>query len=535
MLLLEHSGEVVTREQLREQLWANTTFVDFNHGLNSAVRKLRAALGDTATKARYIETLSKVGYRLTVPVHEIERRPIDSVVVLPFLNLSDDPGVEYFAEGITDELTTRLAKIGALRVISRTSAMCYGRTRKSLSDIGRELRVEAVVEGTVRRAGSKVRIYAQLIDATADTHIWAETYEGEVDDVLFLQSSLAGAIATAIKGRLTEQERASLAKARPVVKPAYDAYLRGRHAWGKGTAENLKRAALHFEEAIEQDPTYPLAYVGLADSYLVRAFYSVLAPREAYPKAKAAAMRALEIDDSSGEALASLANVQLNFEWDWAAAKATYARAVSLAPNYATAYQWQSELPTILGRFDEGIRCLLRAQELDPLSTRISSMIGWTHYFARQYDRAKDQLRMVVDQAPDSAMAHLWLGQVLQQMGECEPAIAELEHAVAMFGSKVCLGTLANACCAAGCTERAKTLVSEMRQLEEAHRHFPAYALAEAFAGLNDHDSAFLYLRKAYAQREPALLFIGVEPRMDCLRADSRFRDLVVDVGLPMA
>jgi TolB-like protein len=535
MLLLKHPGEIITREEIRQQLWPADTFVDFDHGLNVAIRKLRCAFGDSATKRRYIETHPKLGYRLAVPIEDIEYRRIEAIAVLPFVNLGDSTADDYFADGIADELISILSKIRSLRVISRTSAMHYRRSRKRISEISRELGVDAVVEGTIQRVGAKIRINARLVDAIADTHLWAETYNGEVGDVLFLQSALASAIATAIKGQLTAQERATLAKAQRVVPGAYEAYLRGRHAWGRGTAANLATAARHFEDAIEQDPTYPLAYVGLADSYVVRAFYSALAPRYAYPRAKAAALKALELDAAAGEALASLANVYLNFEWDFKAAESTYTRALALSPSYATAHQWSGQLPVILGRFAEAIERVHCAQELDPLSLRISAMVGWVYYLARLYDRAKDQLQMVVEQASDFPMAHWWLGQVLRQSGAWQLAIAELERAATLFGSNICLGSLVAAYAGAGMLARANRLVAEMHEMERTTRYFPAYALAEAYVGIGDRDNAFAYLRKAYAQREPALLFIGVEPKMDSVRNDPRFAALVDEIGLSLA
>jgi TolB-like protein len=532
-LLLERRGEIVTRDQLRRELWPADTFVDFDHGLNSAVRKLRSVLGDSAGGRRLIETRSKLGYRLAVRVDEMEERHIHSVAVLPFQNLDGNVDSDFFAEGMTDELITMLAKIGSLKVISRTSVMCYRGSHKSIAEVGRELRVDAIVEGTVRRSGSRVRVNAQLVDAVTESHVWAESFENEIGDILYLQTELASAVASSIKGQLTERDRAGLGKARPVASKAYEAYLRGRHAWGKGTAENLRRSALHFQQAIDEDPTYPLAYVGLADSYLVRAFYSVLAPRYAYPRARAAALKALELDDTLGEAFASLGNVQINFDWDWKGAERSYARALTLAPGYATAHQWSGQLPCVLGRFEEAIRAIQRAQELDPLSLRIASMVGWTYYFARSFERARDHLQLVVEQAPDSAMSRLWLGQVWQQLGAWQPAITALQEAAAMLGSNLCLGFLASAFAGAGFTERARALVAEMRQMDEMTRHFPAYALAEAHAALGDRDWAFAYLRKACAQREPLLLFIGVEPRMDALRDDPRFGELLAAVGLP--
>jgi TolB-like protein/tetratricopeptide (TPR) repeat protein len=534
-LLLERPGELVTRDTLRAELWPVDTFVDFDHGLNAAMRKLRFALGDSGTKSRYIETRSKHGYRFASPVEVVHNRQIESLAVLPFVDSSGESDAHYFADGITDQLITLLAKIGSLRVISRTSAMRYQGTRKPISEIGRELRVDAIVEGAVHCVGTTLRLNAQLIDALTDIHLWAESYESEIHDILFLQSTLATAIVRAIKIQLTGQEHTTLGRAHPVVTSAYESYVRGRHAWGKGTSEDLKRAAIHFEAAIEQDPTFALAYVGLADSYLVRSFYSVLAPRYGYPRAKAAATKAIELDPTSGEALASLANVYLNFEWNWKAAEITYTRALSLSPGYATAHQWSGQLAAIMGRFEEAIGCILRAHELDPLSIRISSMIGWPYYLARRYERAREHLSVVVEEAPDSALSHFWLGQTLQQIGMWQDAIAELERAVSLFGSHVGLGVLASAYAGAGCLPRAKALICEMHELERTSRHVSAYALAEAYVGVGEPEQAFTYLRKAYAQREPMLLFIGVEPRMDPLRGDPRFAQLLADIGLASA
>src|SRR5437870_4416663 len=409
-ILLEHPGEVVTREELRSRIWPNENFGDFDQAVNVAIAKLRGALGDSADNPRYIETLPRRGYRFIADV-AVVNRPIDkmefvhagassgkedraphevagkvapkrlawqhawktlglalvllilivwifrwrsrppgnilssssvrSLAVLPLENLSSN-SEDYFADGMTDELITDLAQISALRVISRTSVMVYKGARRPLPEIARELNVDAVVEGTVLRSGEQVRITAQLIQTPADKHLWAESYEGDLHDTLALQKKVASAIAEQIRIELTPKEQAALKNAKVVNPEAYEAYLKGRYFWNKRTADGLKRAVDYFDQAIEKDPNYAQAYAGLADSYALLGDweYGVLAPSEAYPKAKAAAIKALELDNALGEAHTLLAFSLDVFDWDWGSAEKEFRRAIELNPGYATADHW---------------------------------------------------------------------------------------------------------------------------------------------------------------------------------------------------
>ena len=414
--LLENPGELVTREELHRRLWPADTYVNFEHGLNAAVKRLRRALNDSADNPRFVETLPRRGYRFLAPVradpgediriveeippaksdsaseeppagekhHRVppqwlldwkklgialllvfailtawmlrptNSRPpvIRSLAVLPLENLSHDPAQEYFADGMTDELITELGQISGLRVISRTSVMTYKGVRKSLPQIARELNVETVVEGTVLRSGDQVRITAQLIQAAADKQLWAQSYEGDVHQTLALQRQVGRAIAEEIHIELTSREREVLKSVKAVNPDAYEAYLKGRYFWNKRTGDGLKKAIDYFSQAIEKDPGYAQAYAGLADSYALMGDweYGVLPPTEAFPKAKAAAAKALTLDNTLGEAHTSLAFVLDLFDWDWGAAEREYAQAVELSPSYATAHQWYTWHLIVLGR-----------------------------------------------------------------------------------------------------------------------------------------------------------------------------------------
>ncbi len=448
LLLLDRAADVVTREEFRSKLWPADTFVDFDDGLNHAVRKLREALGDRAEEPRFIETVPKRGHRFIAPVdgraglrgasgrpqgtplqrhklalgiagvavvvaavvltmnvaglrgrflrvigarHGSTVPKIESIAVMPLQNLSGDPEQEYFADGLTDELITDLGKISSLRVISQTSVMRYKGTRKPLPEIARELNVDAVVEGTVERSGSRVRITADLLYAPTDQHLWAEVYESDLQDVLTLQDEVASAIASQIQTRLTPQERARFTHARPVNPEAHDAYLKGLYFWNLRTEQNLKKGIEYFQQAIEKDPAYALAYVGLADSYIVLGEHGAMASRDAFPRAKAASRKALELDETLGEAHTSLGAAKADYDWDWAGAEEEFKRGIALNPNYATGHHWYADYLSAMGRHKEAIAEIERAQELDPLSFMIDTAVGNLFFFARRYDEAAVQ------------------------------------------------------------------------------------------------------------------------------------------------
>ena len=436
---------------------------------------------------------------------------------------------------MTEALITDLAKISALKVISRTSAMQYKGKKKPLPQIARELNVDAVVEGSVQRSGNRVRITAQLIYAPSDVLLWAENYERDVRDVLALEGEVARAITSEIKIKLTPQEQLQLASARPVNPEAYEAYLKGRYYWNKVTEEGLKKGIVHFEQAIGKDPGYAQAYAGLADCYTILGgtILGGLAPREAMPKAKAAALKALEVDSTLAEAHASLAIVTWRYDWDWLTAEGEFKQAIQLNPGYPTARQWYAWYLYGLGRNDESIAQINQAQKYDPLSVWISSNVGFALYFARQYDRAIEQLDKTLDMESNFALGHFFLGLAYEQKAMFPEAIAEFRKAVSISGgSPVYVASLGHAYAASGKRAEAQNALDELNKLSE-RRYVPAYEIAAIYVGLGDKDQAFTWLEKAYEERGGWIVYLKVDPRLDGIHSDSRFRNLLRRVGLP--
>jgi serine/threonine-protein kinase len=452
---------------------------------------------------------------------------IESLAVLPLENLSRDPEQEYFVDGMTEALITDLSKISALRVISRTSVMQYKGVKKALPEIARELKVDAVVEGSVLRVGDRVRITAQLIRAVPEEHLWANSYDRELRDILALHSEVAQAVAAEVRAKLTPDERARLASARPVNPEAYEGYLKGRYYWNKRTEESLKKGISYFQEAIQKDPSYSLAYVGLADSYVVLHGWGFLPAEEAYPKARAAARKALEIDDTLGEAYASLAAVALEYDWDWATAGRQYRRALELNPSYASAHQWYAEYLARAGRHGEAIAEVKRAQELDPLSLIISAVGAYVFYFARQYDQAIEQSRKTLELDPNFAPAHLYRGWSYEGKQMHREAIADLQEAVALSGnSAFTKAALGGVYAAAGQRGEALKVVEELTERSKRSYVSPYY-LALIYASLGEKEEALAWLEEAYKKHDSVLLHLKVDPRIDPLRADPRFQDLL--------
>src|SRR5947207_1440858 len=389
-VLLQRPGEVVTREELQQKIWPSDTFVDFDHGINNAIKRLREALGDAAETPHYIETLPRRGYRFIGKI-ECEALRMRFLAVLPLENLSHDPQQEYFAEGLTEALITTLAKIGELRVVSRTSAMLYKNVRKPLSEIARELEVDAIVEGTVLRAGHRVRITAQLIDPMKESHLWAESYERHLRDILDLQAEVAQAIAREIQVKLTPQEQAQFAQSRPVNPEAYEAYLKGRYHWNRRSREGLPKGVQYFQEAIAKDAGYAAAYAGLADCLSGLSNYNFVAPDEGCGKAKKLALQALELDPSLAEAHTSLAWVHTWYDYDFTAAEREFERSLELNPRYATAHQFFGFYLGMMGRYEEAYTEAKPAIRLDPLSSVFQWSLGFVYWMERRYDQAIEQ------------------------------------------------------------------------------------------------------------------------------------------------
>jgi TolB-like protein/DNA-binding winged helix-turn-helix (wHTH) protein/Flp pilus assembly protein TadD len=599
-ILLEHPGEVVTREELRSRVWPSESFGDFDQALNIAIGKLRSALGDSAESPRFIETLPKRGYRFIadVSVVDTEARPkrqeplagdlpatdlghkiqgiglpvaperrllptrwivvalalvlslailslwrfrsqtpaptgIRSLAVLPLDNLSGEASQNYFADGMTDELITDLAQISALRVISRTSVMVYKGARKPLPQIARELNVDAVVEGTVLRSGDRVRITAQLIEASTDKHLWSQSYEGDLRDTLTLQKKVASAIADQIRINLTPREEAALKSVKVVNPEAYESYLKGRYFWNKRSADGLKAALAYFKQAIEEDPKYAQAYSGLADTYALLGDwqYAVMTPKEAFPKAKAAAIKALELDSTLGEAHNSLAFVLDGFDWDFDAAGKEFQRAIELNPGYATAHHWYAWHLSLLGRYDEAIAEMRKAENLDPLSLIINADLAELLVLAHSDDESIRQSRKTIEMDPNFALAHNQLAQAYLQKQMYDEAVAELKTAVQLSGgSPAFIANLARAYVASGKRNEAVKLLGDLKK-----RSNPGYSnaseIAVIYASLGDTDQAMNWLEKGYEERfNPGVL---LRPGFDPLRSDPRFQNLVRRIGLP--
>jgi TolB-like protein/DNA-binding winged helix-turn-helix (wHTH) protein/Tfp pilus assembly protein PilF len=599
-VLLTRPGELVTRDELRDRLWTADTFVDFDHGLNKAINKIREALGDSAQSPRYVETVSRRGYRFVadVAVVEFESAPRDrsaapgggvplaaddrepfkvteqgtahtargwrrtltiagcglglasviligwllhsrppsptirSVAVLPLENLSGDASQEYFADGMTDQLIATLGQISALRVISRTSAMRYKGALKPLPQIARELNVDAVIEGSIVRSGGRVRITAQLIEAASDRHLWAQSYDGDLRDTLALQSRVAGAIAEEIRINIEPKEQAALRNVKRVNPDAYEAYLKGRYFWNKRTVDGLNRAREYFDDAVAKAPDYARAHSGLADTYALLGDwqYGVMSPREALPAAKAAAVKALELDDTLGEAHTSLGFVLSGFDWNWAAAEKEFRQAIDLNPGYATAHHWYAWHLSLMGRNGEAIDEMRKARSLDPLSLIINADLAEVLLLAHFYDESAQQSRKTIDMDPDFALAHNQLAEAYLQKHMGGDAIAEFQRAVQLSEhSPICTANLARAYASSGRNADAQQLMTGLKQRSN-QAYSNAAEIAMVYAALGENTQAMAWLERGYDERfNPGVL---LRPGFDSLRADPRFRDLVHRVGL---
>jgi len=581
LVLIEERGRTVEKDELLEKVWAGTVVEENN--LNQNITALRKSLGDSRQDSQFIVTVPGIGYRFVADVRRVDgevlpqkhkaapqkdektsgarvfryalliiaplvlaalvyawytrekpRPAVLSIMVLPLANLSSDPEQEYFADGITDALIGDLAKISGLHVISRTSSMHYKGTKKSLPEIARELKVDAVVEGTVQRSGDRVVIRAQLIHAATDVHLWVQDYEREMRDVLGLQSEIAQAIARQIQIRMTPDEEARLASTHPVRPKAFDLYLQGRYLyWNKRTEENLDKAIEHFQNAIKEDSSFAQAYAGLADCYnaLGTVMVSALPPIESRRLAETAAKKALELDPALADAHTALAYVN-NYNWNWAAAEQGYKRALELNPNYANAHNFYANYLMSRGRIDESIAASNRARELDPFSLAISSQRGFLLENARRYDEAIEQLRAVIAMDPNHYHAHWVLGHTYVAKGQFEEAIVAAQKAVDLSQrAPGALGMLGLAYGLGGHEAEAKKVLNELLKLSEARYVTPA-ALVNVYIGLGDKEQAFVWLEKAYQERSNYLAFLKVFPIVDPLRSDPRFDELTRRVGL---
>ena len=580
IILLRHAGDVVTREELRRELWPNDTFVDFDHGLNAAVRRLRDALDDSAENPRFIETLPRHGYRFitttvrnpiqpetppsplrrwSVPVlaalflialalfvwgrdnlrgtglfRTAVQPQIRSLAVLPFTNISGDPQHESFADGMTEALITELSRIGPLRVISQTSMMQYkGEKKKSLPQIGGELNVDAVLEGSALRVGNRVRIATHMIYVPTDQSLMAETHEGDLGDILKIQREVAKSISARVRIKLTPQQQSRLDAVPKVDPDAYQAYLAGTHVDLSGY-QGIKTSQSYFLKAIEKDPDFSPAHTGLAATHVLLAAQRWQSPREAFPSAKQAVHKALELDDSNCEAHLLLGRISWQYDWDWQTAEKEYRRALALCPNDCGTHGEYGVYTAVNGRIAESRAEIAKSRELDAI--RSEPFVGESviNYHLRDYKALIEIGRAFVAQNSNDWLAHNWLGVGYEGSGQILQAIPEYQKAVELSQGDSDPGAqLAHAYAASGRKSEAQKILREW--LDQSERAYVSpYMIASVYAGLGKKDKAFEYLEKAYQERSSDLsYFLRADLRMDSLRSDPRFQDLVSRINFP--
>jgi len=595
-VLLERAGQSVGREELKTLLWAPDIFVDFDHGLNTAVNKIREALSDSAEEPRYIETLAN-GYKFIGDISEQSERPfvatapdvtalvassplvapanprreitwrrrylapsvglaflgavlflvfhippkvfgtssatIQSVAVLPLKNLSGDPSQEYFSDSMTDELITQLAKISSLNVPSAGSVVRYKNMSASASEIRRDLKVDAFLEGSVVRTGEKIRVSAQLIDARTDRHIWAEDYQGDLRDVLVLQNDIATAIAHSVEAKVAPADSPTLSRPHQVDPRAYDAYIRGRGYWLRSNTANeapgdVEKSGQLFQQAIQFDPSFARAYSGLADYYGVKAAYGAIPAQDGWRKSEEASRKALALDDRLAEAHCSLASKMMYYDWNWTGAEREIQRGLELDPHYAVLHNLYSHLLSYTGRFDQSIVEARRAEELDPLAER--SAVQRALRFSRRFDLFLTEVDKVF--AQDPARIHKERARVYRATKRRAEEVRETDQELRIEGCAPCADRLARAYAREGYTGWLQERLKGINEISKDGNSM-SFEHAELFAALGNTDMAMHYLEQGYREHTVELVRLQVNPAYDDMRADSRFQDLVHRIGLP--
>jgi TolB-like protein/DNA-binding winged helix-turn-helix (wHTH) protein len=578
--LLQRPGDVFTREELRRELWPTDTFVDFEHGLNAAVKRLRDALDDSAENPRFIETLPRHGYRFIAAAvpdviqSEKSQSPlkrwrlpgvaaavllmavilfaggagglrskvlsrsaaplqIHSLAVLPLTNLSGDPGQEYFADGMTEELITELSHIGALKVISRTSVMLYKGEKKPLPQIGQELNVDAVMEGSVLRSGNRLRVAAHMIYAPTDQNLMAETYERDLGDVLRLQREIAEAIAQKVRLKLTPEEQVRLQQGREVNPEAYQAYLMALH-FDQENRQGLEKAKSYYEYAIEKDPGFALAYLGLARTYRDLGEFRWLSPQDAYPPAMQSVRKTLELDEKNCVAHWTLADLTWRHDWDWKTTERELRHAQELCPNTAGAHWHLAYYLGWSGRGAEALTENAKTQELDPRHPGLLRAQAMIDYHIRNYKALTEVSRRDVAANANSWPAHYFLGVGYEGTGQTLQAIREYQKAVELSGGdQDPAAALAHAYATQGRRAEADKILGQWHRQSQTSYVSP-YMIATAYAGLGERNKAFEYLEKAYQERSSDLpYFLRADLRIDSLRSDRRFQDLLRRMNFP--
>ena len=612
LLLVDRRGQLVTREEILENLWGRDTFLDVDNSINTAISKIRVALRDDSEEPAFIKTISGKGYRFIAAIMVLaeekdassgggsspsasldvpeavplilDSKPlpkarrwwllptlagvvlvaaltgwnwrdslrhfvspghtpvIHSLAVLPLENLTGDTSQEYFADGMTDALITDLAQIGALRVISRTSIMRYKGVRKPLPEIARELGVDGIIEGTVMRSGGRVRITSQLIYAPRDQHLWAHSYERDIGDVVSMQGEVAEAIAGEVRITLTPEERTRLGGAATRNPAAYEAFLRGRFYWNQRTPAAVLKSIELYQQSVEKDPNFALAYAGLADAYNFSNILGVLTPKESSPEAKAAATKALMLDPHLAEAHAALGLVKSHYDFDFAGARREFLKAIELNPNYANAHLFYAgAYLTPMGRHEEAIAEMEKALGLDPLSLPLNNMLGETYLWSENYEKSYQQFQRTIGLDPTFPLVHFFLADLLDELGRYEEAISERQRGALLFGAnqQEAAGRAAEfreALQKSGPSGywRKNFEVTLKAHQESGAEYFPAIAMAGAYARVGDKENAFRWLEKSYEEKEGgSITLLRWLPDFKSLRAEPRFAALLGRMGLP--
>ena len=595
ILFVQRQGQLVTREQIVERLWGNDVFVDVDRSINAAVRKIRSALKDDSEHPRFLETVIGKGYRFTGEVEligvavsterEVEAESpgpgvltsrtaspgwnprqsrfligalvllavaagnwlrwhentaarlsaIRSIAVLPLANLSGDSSQDYFAEGMTDELITELAKIGSLRVISRTSSMRYKGTKLPLSQVAKELRAEAIVEGSVVRSGDEVRITAQLIDANSDRHLWAESYKRDFRDVLALQTDVARAIAKQVNATFTPTQSNRPLDQAGESSQAHEAYLRGLFFWNKWTEEGVRKSIIYFEQAIQAEPNYALAYAGLANSYILMGDFGVgvLPPHDANNAAEHAALKAIELDETLAEAHAALAMSRFRSDGDLKGVEVEFKRALELSPGSATAHHWYSHYLLAVGRSEEAIAEGKRAYDLSPVDPEMGTHMQFLYLFLHRYGEVLDQGRQNLELDSNFGETYFMNGQAFEQQHKYKEAEREFSKALELSGRRsMILASFGHLLAVSGDRSAAEAMLAELKALSEK-RYVPAYEKALIQVGLGNKQAALEELKTAYQEGSHWMFILQSDARLDPLRSDARFQSLLQQVGLP--
>ena len=460
------------------------------------------------------------------------RKAVDSIAVLPFENATGDPNTEYLSDGITESIINSLSHLPKLRVMARSTVFRYKGQTTDPQRVGNELNVRAVLTGRVVQRGDLLTIGTELVDVADGWRLWGEQYNRKLADVVAIQEEIAQEISDRLKLSLTGNEKKRLSKKPTLDAQAYQDYLRGRFYWNKRTPDGVKKGIEYFQRAIERDPNYALAHVGLADSYNILGFYSYGAPRDVFPKAKAAALRALDIDATLAEARASLGYVQLYYEWDWLAAEKEFLAVIQQNPTYTTGYLYYGNQRCVVGDFAGSVAAFEKGRELDPLSLIINTGVGWALYFARQYERAADSLRRTLEIDTNFVLARAVLGQSYLQLGRVQEGLAELQAASDLSGaSPLYYALLGHGSAVAGDSAQAQKILYQLEE-QSTGSYVSSYCSAEIYLGLRETDHAMQALEKAYEDRARELVMLNIEPRFDPMRSDTRFQDLLRRMNL---